>query len=519
MPRGEVYESPSIQRVTPEMLDYWEARSQEAAHPVLRARYADLVWDLSRRIRGTSASVDCPRTVIDATTQIGAGGFCEHDMRAVEMLERAVSLALSINDRGRLGQLVGAITRFEQDHAETSKPGTWGYAYDLLVENRNVHLNGHEEDTIIGGLEDQLAAAVEVPEGHEFPVDHFAAQAAAERLARYHRRAERPADVTRVLRAYSGAVVVASRQTTAMVACAWLQTAHEILVRFGCTSDADRLAVVIQDRGRSIPDEMTSVSVPVKPPSQDEIDEFLAQLLADNEDESVLHIVVNFLPDPEHAERQVKKAAEVAVLSALFSHTIVDEDGRDVARIGSVADDMEGRVVQEISRNMSFGVPFLNTALQAWVKRYGITPEKLTDRLMGAPVFDARRTALFVRGLRAYLEGDHDVTVHLLVPQVEAAIRNLFALSGHSVRHRQANTHGGRDVLALGVLLRHELIPKVFGERGAMYLQVLLTDRRGWNLRNNICHGLCSPSGDDPAFSDRLVHVLLMLSLLHAGND
>jgi hypothetical protein len=48
----------------------------------------------------------------------------------------------------------------------------------------------------------------------------------------------------------------------------------------------------------------------------------------------------------------------------------------------------------------------------------------------------------------------------------------------------------------------------------ALYLRVVLTDQRALNIRNRLCHGLCKPDCFTPKITDRLLHILLMLSLL-----
>ena len=44
---GKAYESPSIALVTKEIVEHWKVRSQETNNPLMKARYAGLVWDLS----------------------------------------------------------------------------------------------------------------------------------------------------------------------------------------------------------------------------------------------------------------------------------------------------------------------------------------------------------------------------------------------------------------------------------------------------------------------------------------
>ena len=47
-PDGTAYYSPDLAEVDSEVLAHWAARAKEAKHPVLVARYADLVWDVTQ---------------------------------------------------------------------------------------------------------------------------------------------------------------------------------------------------------------------------------------------------------------------------------------------------------------------------------------------------------------------------------------------------------------------------------------------------------------------------------------
>ena len=67
---GRIGEWPSIHCVTPQMLSYWAMRAKEATHPILRTRYAGVVWDFSRHITNQNADPEMARIVIDATAEI-----------------------------------------------------------------------------------------------------------------------------------------------------------------------------------------------------------------------------------------------------------------------------------------------------------------------------------------------------------------------------------------------------------------------------------------------------------------
>ena len=44
---GNVYYIPDISGITVEVIDHWVRRAEAAHHPVLRARYADLAWEMA----------------------------------------------------------------------------------------------------------------------------------------------------------------------------------------------------------------------------------------------------------------------------------------------------------------------------------------------------------------------------------------------------------------------------------------------------------------------------------------
>ncbi len=64
---GFIYESPSISEVNEDILKYWQGRSQQVQHPLLRLRYSDLVWDLTKLAIGSRADIKFAREAVDQT--------------------------------------------------------------------------------------------------------------------------------------------------------------------------------------------------------------------------------------------------------------------------------------------------------------------------------------------------------------------------------------------------------------------------------------------------------------------
>jgi Domain of unknown function (DUF4209) len=101
------------------------------------------------------------------------------------------------------------------------------------------------------------------------------------------------------------------------------------------------------------------------------------------------------------------------------------------------------------------------------------------------PVDLAKRIA---RGVELYWEGSYDESAHMLVPRLEAVIRGLARRAGIPIiREPQGPRPGG--VRSLGDLLR-ALRGAFRDDSWRLYLENLLTDQLGMNLRNVVAHGL-----------------------------
>jgi hypothetical protein len=73
---------------------------------------------------------------------------------------------------------------------------------------------------------------------------------------------------------------------------------------------------------------------------------------------------------------------------------------------------------------------------------------------------------------------------------------------------------GGFHLRILDDILRSEQVKHALGEDVALYFRVVLTDQRGWNIRNDVCHGSSPHDQLSKGVADRLMHILLVLAQL-----
>ena len=103
---GKMVEYPSIQKITPEILSYWEKRAKESKNPVFKQRYSNLVWDFSEKVTSKKPHYSIAQIFIDSVIEIAEKDLHKYNTDVIEKLERALSLGLSVNDKERINKLI-----------------------------------------------------------------------------------------------------------------------------------------------------------------------------------------------------------------------------------------------------------------------------------------------------------------------------------------------------------------------------------------------------------------------------
>lgn len=506
---GTATESPSIKLVTPEIMDYWEERSRKAKHPILKLRYADLVWDFSKAILNESSHFSVAHTIVDNTVEVAKYNCHKYETDVITKLERALFIAVSINDAERIKDVRDVIIQYEDNISEDKKPGLWGFSFDLILENKKVPISDETKGKIIQDLENRLARLSDNSDKDN--LDPWVAEVAALRLARYYRSLNQKDSVKRVLLKIGAAFEVASEEASPLQASGWLQRVHSVYLDYGLREEAERIAIKLKEIGPKVNDEMQSFSHEMKI-SHKEMDEYVNSIIDDDIETTFVRIAIQYVPKRNQVEDQLKDLAQKAPISYLISRQIQDHQGRPVAFIGSLEDDLIGNIVHLSSQNMQISSMFLRRVIEEFVSRFRLTPQDIIDYLYQSPVFEDDKKTIILDGVNAYLGNNHLVAIHLLIPQIESAFRKLVEHTGGSVL--KPSRGGGMYLRTLDELLRDQRIISIFGKDISLYFRILLTDQRGWNLRNDVCHGISPAATFQANISDRVFHTLLCLALV-----
>ena len=515
-----VHHDPDVAQVDDSTIIEWERLARSAQHPVLRARYADLAWELSKyRVATARQNPQAPTPIrpdpgdaelaIDAYLDAVERKLAHEVFDAGRYLGRAVELAVSVRDADRLQRAKAALFAY-QAACENANPTYPFWLFDDIAwEFRaDLGLTAEEKVVLIAALERMLALRSDQSDSARF--DPHTAQDAADRLGRWRHQLGEDAEARRANHTAGRAMEAAAEKVSGLAAIALLERQAIRYRRAGDKASAARVEQSIRRRAPEAKGELRRVETRAEF-SKEELDKWADYVAGGTFKEGLSRLVAGNLNGKERSEARVREIAEKAVLLSHIPISIMRDDGFSSAVIGSVKNDLEGRAVHDAASAFGHSAPLLNMALARFREKHGVDLERLVAWLAQAPLFPAPRLAIAREGLAAWFLEDWIKAIHILVPQVEAALRDLLGALG-GVTMKPDRYHGGFQAITLGDVLSQ--LQSRIPEDMRFHLRVLLQDSRGLNLRNEFAHGLAARELFDRGIANWVVHAVIMLGLI-----
>ena len=512
-PRSADASLPDMKQNGPPLIEHWQRRVDDMRHPVLRARYSDLVWDLKRVATGERPDIKFARLAIDSYLEAISSKLYHETVHGIGCATRALSVALSINDKQRVEKARGTMFALYDVVAIPYLPGTWIFLFDALYANRKVSLSEAQRDELVKSLEEILAACVASSQD----VNLFAAEQAAKRLERHYNRIGQSDEVDRVVRLFGQAVESLGEGPRASQGLVWLQPLVKKYHDRGMEDDAARANQLLSRVMQKVRKEMKEVSVTV-PLDKDKIERYLNALTSGGFADAIKKIAVQFIPRIDDARRFLQESENNFPFSSMFGSAIIRESGI-VAAAGSISGDPEARLLIQLTQFIDTATMFLAWAIDKTREIYAPTSGDLLEVLYQSPAFDPMRKELLRSGLDAYLSDDLVKAVHILLPQIEHTLLRLGEHMGMVTREPSPHNPSAVQWVNLFKILQGEKMRECLGENLTCYLQMLLVDPLGHNIRNHVSHGHLNPEDFTRQLADRVIHVVFALSLIRERQE
>ena len=508
---GNPVYTPALSNITPEAVLYWEQRYRAAQNALMRMRYAGLVWDFKRRIVNASYDGDLYRTYVDSMLEVCNNDLASHPVVTANILERLFSIAK--NQDADLESVKAALRAFEARKASDKTVRFWACQFLLMLDNKKCFTR-EEVDALVAAHEDRLKRLI-TPDANG-KIDVWTVDAQSNLLADYYNRNNQKDEVCRVLKVAETSHKHCFDPHNPMQSMGILEQIHHKYAHYGLHNEANALLGEIQQIGALASQTMQQHEYEYKIPQEvfDQADELFGTK-APSDEVRWQNFVFQFIPSKDDAEKSLTRAAQQFPLTYMTGTNMMDFKGRPQSVIGSYEQDPEGNLVMHITEHLNFETPFLGIAISKMREAGLMTPERImTDIIEPSPLYEESSYEIIRLALDFLFDDKPVIACHLIVPQIETAIRNLVEKAGFSVIKPQKKVEKGFQLITLDDLLHKDPVKQAFTPDGALYLRLVLTDQRSLNIRNDLCHGILPPDSFHSGVAARLVHVMVMIGIV-----
>ena len=481
---GTGFRFAEVDDFTDEHLEVFGKLISRIKDPELRARIADIVW-----VRNRSHKV--AEQAVGAYLE-SAGRLEDTDVPeppCIDRIKRAVTLAVL---HGRKTQMFKQVIAHIEDTLERHKENDPSY---LSAELMNILLEKKVGD---GATYAQLAERHAIAAGSD--EDWYKPKTYLELQARWLERAKdntgSRAAHFRVAEQYEHAARdLANRaRPDYLTAAELLKSAIQAYQRIGGEEERiEKLHRELLEYQRKGTGQMGRVSAEIP------IDDLSASAInaVKEKPKSEAFRALALIDDPSYLgflRQHVEQEKEDFPLLHILPWIQQDASGRTLGSVpSSLSDSAEDKAAATHSHLLRHASQMRSLMVQARIEparrqihqEHSMCEQDFAPFVADNPFVPEGRETQYVRGLHAGLEGDFEIAVPLLIPEVENSIRHVLSLRG--VVTSGLDSKGIQRVYGLGKLLHRPELKKILGNDIAFDLQGLLVKSEtgvGDNLRN-----------------------------------
>jgi hypothetical protein len=452
---------------------HWARRSEESQSSLLRARYADLVWEFGRLASLRSPGRFAIRA-IDAYAKVGEPGsrFRRHIRHSA--LSRCLELSRSLNDVARA---TAAANRVAEEGAMEGESDPFWAAW-LLTENGEARLvvestSARLEEAMLKMIQDGQASSLLLQPAMLL---EWMGRLVAYRSARGIGTSESRKTVGDLVAAILGSV----ERMDGLIALDALPRLRALAEGVGLARELGAIDAAIRDAGVRAGRNMTNVSVPMDN-LEPGIERFLEWAIDDNLTYSFVRVVTGPLPSRESVEAAAKNS--MGQIESLFTHTSVTNDGRP----GSVHSG-SGLDGVRLGRGRGLGLAIARLFTRSGLKRLSELDPRWT-RLMpqllqscSPSTMQDPQTTLAVA--LAYRHKNWPAMTTLLVLRLEPLLLELARAK--RISWLRSNSSGGLNAAGNDGLIADETMRAAMGEKLSILIDHVFEPQ---GLRHSVAHG------------------------------
>ncbi len=509
-------EWPSLCNFSKEQYSYYEHRLNETSNPFLKCRYAGVLFECYPR--GLKLNkFELGRMLVDLlieTALAHLGQTKPNSLAFIWDIARAADVAIKLNNVKMLSCVVATLTTVIKN-----------WANEDLKHLRDTSL-------IMRGIYSSPLGSQVPPDTYTIVTRRVEEARAffleSEDLLHWHRSfCEElvawggllgwPDDTLDAYRREIGesyereAEAHATRYGSSKLAASFLEDALKHYRDIGATDKMDELKVRIREAHRASLKEYYPVSWTVEVPSE-EIEKRLSPYRNLSVSDGLLHMASDdsLIVDVTSVEKRTYENTESSPLMSRIPRFIIDDD-RKVFQSDSPETTFKWHFDSEYKKDLLVTAEALLTEVFRLLKETrGMTKEDVIDFLRNWPLEDERNITIVSVGIERFFAGDYVSALHILVPQFESCLRRMFAQARYPTTSiRESDTQHEQS---LTTFLEREDVKAALEPNFHKYIQFVMVDQTGFNLRNDVAHGLIKPGDCNESNALMVIHLFLILT-------
>lgn len=206
-------------------------------------------------------------------------------------------------------------------------------------------------------------------------------------------------------------------------------------------------------------------------------------------------------------------------LSNFFGEKHFSGDARVIKRSVAIGtneltnEHLEEKIIEECKRDTEFWTKSaLIEGFKILQREHNLRLEDFFHLTQVSPFIPEDRSRDIARGLYYGYDGDFFTSLHLLAPQIEHIIR--YHLKNSDVKTTMTED-GIETELSLNALLKKDETKTVFSDALVIELKTIFTHPSGFNIRNDIAHGLVSSNDYNQVGFFYAWYFLLRITFIH----
>lgn len=474
--------------------DHVTERARSSRRQDVRGRLLDFRWERWRDVTGARGAID---SYLDVTISVDLADTSEVHS-AMEYLIRAAELSAMVkHKRDEVRDRIATEIRRSVGGPHLGYP-CWllERTADLLAQDPAV-------------AEDLIDRSIAAASGAAERQDRHSEQSYLESAQALASAGKNQGQATALRRSVAASLEAEATERSGeggLIEAFGLNKALEAYTNLGDSASIQRIKTRLPKANERALDEMQTISAEVVI-SNEEIEQAVSSLAAaTSKDPAAIRAVARqqgFWPAWSAVEEERRNHG--SVIASLASTTILEHDARSVPLPDSGPDREAAQTIRQYAQRTMIGAGLAGLALHSLRARGQWTTEIVTAAIGDADPDLGRACA---PGIRAFEAGEHWTGLHVLVPQVERAVRLIGARVDAPI-HRV--TTAQRLLWALlDPMLEDPAIRAALGEDFARELQALFTSEFGPNIRNNVAHG----AGDlDAAAAPAMISLMALLTI------